>query len=306
MERSGGENAYAALAKLAAGSPPGANGLVALPYFSGERTPIHDPLASGLIAGLTLGHTRADVYRAFDAEADSPLFLKTHDAWRRTVTGGEVFPADATRLAVLIVRNPLAVAPSFAHHYSMSIDDAIERMADSGMALAGQVSHVVRQLPQPMGTWSQHAQSWLDQPDIPVLVVSYEDLRANPDATFSRVLEACGLPVDAAAIRDALERTSFERLQNAEAAEGFRERLPGAPTFFRRGRAEGWRDELTDEQVARILADHGPMMERLGYSPDMAETWSTPHLTQLDVSMDTASVKTGSNADGTQLSTGLR
>jgi xylulokinase len=49
---------------LAAASRPGANGLVALPYFYGERTPINDPQARGLIAGLTLAHTRADVYRA--------------------------------------------------------------------------------------------------------------------------------------------------------------------------------------------------------------------------------------------------
>ncbi len=63
-ERAGGENAYAALARLADGSPPGARGLIVLPYFSGERTPLHDPAARGLIMGLTLRHTRADVYRA--------------------------------------------------------------------------------------------------------------------------------------------------------------------------------------------------------------------------------------------------
>ena len=57
----------AAMAELAAegrASPPGACGLVLLPYFSGERTPIHDPHAKGAILGLTLAHTRADVYRA--------------------------------------------------------------------------------------------------------------------------------------------------------------------------------------------------------------------------------------------------
>jgi xylulokinase len=63
-ERSGGASAYAALADIASGSPPGARGLVALPYFSGERTPVNDPEASGAIFGLTLGHGRADVYRA--------------------------------------------------------------------------------------------------------------------------------------------------------------------------------------------------------------------------------------------------
>jgi xylulokinase len=54
----------ATLAAEAELSPPGARGLVFLPYFSGERTPIHDPHAKGVLFGLNLAHTRADIYRA--------------------------------------------------------------------------------------------------------------------------------------------------------------------------------------------------------------------------------------------------
>ena len=43
---------------------PGANGLIVLPYFMGERTPIWDEKASGVLFGLTLAHTRAHIYRA--------------------------------------------------------------------------------------------------------------------------------------------------------------------------------------------------------------------------------------------------
>jgi xylulokinase len=45
-------------------SPKGAKGLLCLPYFSGERTPIHDPHARGVFFGLNLTHTRADMFRA--------------------------------------------------------------------------------------------------------------------------------------------------------------------------------------------------------------------------------------------------
>ena len=48
----------------AAGVPAGAHGLVVLPYFAGERTPIFDADARGVILGLTLGHTRGHLYRA--------------------------------------------------------------------------------------------------------------------------------------------------------------------------------------------------------------------------------------------------
>jgi xylulokinase len=63
-EMSGGKNAYAALADEAAASPGGSNGLLMLPYLSGERTPIFDPNARGVLAGLALHHTRADIYRS--------------------------------------------------------------------------------------------------------------------------------------------------------------------------------------------------------------------------------------------------
>jgi xylulokinase len=55
---------YPDLDAAAAPITPGADGLVLLPYFLGEKTPIHDPLARGVLFGLTLSHTRAHVYRA--------------------------------------------------------------------------------------------------------------------------------------------------------------------------------------------------------------------------------------------------
>ena len=58
------ESAFATLASEAATSPPGAKGLIILPHFSGERTPIHDPQAKGVIFGLNLTHDRGDLYRA--------------------------------------------------------------------------------------------------------------------------------------------------------------------------------------------------------------------------------------------------
>jgi xylulokinase len=55
---------YASLLAEAEAAGPGAHGLLMLPYFAGERTPLMDPDARGVIAGLTLNHTRGDLYRA--------------------------------------------------------------------------------------------------------------------------------------------------------------------------------------------------------------------------------------------------
>ncbi|MEX1172321.1 MAG: FGGY-family carbohydrate kinase [Chloroflexota bacterium] len=48
----------------AAATPPGADGLVFLPYLAGERSPIWDPGATGVLAGLTLAHGRGHITRA--------------------------------------------------------------------------------------------------------------------------------------------------------------------------------------------------------------------------------------------------
>lgn len=52
------------LVELAASAPAGSRGLLLLPYFAGERTPIFDPDARGILAGLTTSHGQAEVYRA--------------------------------------------------------------------------------------------------------------------------------------------------------------------------------------------------------------------------------------------------
>ena len=55
---------FETLVEEAAGVPAGSDGLVVLPYFAGERTPLFDPDARGLMLGLTLSHGRGHLYRA--------------------------------------------------------------------------------------------------------------------------------------------------------------------------------------------------------------------------------------------------
>ncbi len=63
-ELDGDEGRYARLDAEAEVTPPGADGLVILPYFLGEKTPIFDAEARGMISGLTLGHGRGHLFRA--------------------------------------------------------------------------------------------------------------------------------------------------------------------------------------------------------------------------------------------------
>jgi hypothetical protein len=47
-------------------------------------------------------------------------------------------------------------------------------------------------------------------------------------------------------------------------------------SFFRRGEAGAWRDELTPDQAARIAAAHGAVMRRLGYDITLAPLKAPP------------------------------
>jgi xylulokinase len=55
---------FDALVREAEGAPAGSEGLLFLPYLSGERTPYPDPLARGSFVGLTVRHRRAHLTRA--------------------------------------------------------------------------------------------------------------------------------------------------------------------------------------------------------------------------------------------------
>ncbi len=58
------ETAFGTLAPRPPPRRPAPTGLLVLPYFTGERTPIHDARAKGTFFGLNLTHTRGDMFRA--------------------------------------------------------------------------------------------------------------------------------------------------------------------------------------------------------------------------------------------------
>ncbi len=63
-EAAGGPDAYDALTGLASEAPAGSEGLLFLPYLSGERTPHPDPNARGSFVGLSLRHGKPHLTRA--------------------------------------------------------------------------------------------------------------------------------------------------------------------------------------------------------------------------------------------------
>ncbi|MHC9292894.1 FGGY-family carbohydrate kinase [Mycobacterium sp. LTG2003] len=74
--------------------PPGSEGLLVLPYLAGERTPVFDPQARGVVAGLTLRHGRGHLFRAayegisFGIRQILERFDDAHTGARTVAVGG--------------------------------------------------------------------------------------------------------------------------------------------------------------------------------------------------------------------------
>lgn len=197
-------------------------------------------------------------------QASAPLLRKVHDAWQITPAAEPLFPVDLTLGAVYIMRDPRDVAVSLAHHMNQTVDQSITLMNNPLSVMEIARWRMPSQLPQFLGSWSQHVESWLDAP-VKVLPVTYEAMLAEPTTTFGKIARFLGFEATSGALEPAIKAVNFERLRASEEANGFVEKQPEADCFFRRGIAGGWRDSLSSAQIARIEADHGPMMRRLDY-----------------------------------------
>jgi aryl sulfotransferase len=223
-------------------------------------------LDSGLISDDDIDRLRPRVYERIAAEATEQHWIKVHDAYTLTPDGEPILGRRAARAAVYLVRDPRDVAISLAYHNGTTIDDAIKFMNNADGALSGWRKGMARQLRQKLHGWSGHVTSWLDQTDVPVHTLRYEDLVADPVACFSVALRFAERPATEAEIERAIRNAEFTKLQRQESEKGFAEgNVSRTAPFFRSGRAGGWRDKLTAEQIARIEEINAPMMQRLGY-----------------------------------------
>lgn len=207
---------------------------------------------------------RPEVYR-WSLRDDAIAYHKIHDAYTTTLNGEPLVGREATLGSLYILRNPLDVAPSYANHNHSSIDDAIARMSEPDHALCKSRKGLPNQVRQQLLTWSEHVLSWVDAPDLNCRVIRYEDMLEDPVSAFTRAARFLQLPHDPARIAKAIRFSDFKVLSRQEEENGFREKAPKTERFFRQGKSGDWRDKLTPEQIARIVAGHGKVMRRFGY-----------------------------------------
>ena len=221
-------------------------------------------LDAGIVGNEIIEELRREVYAQAAARCSEQRWIKVHDAYTLTPSNRPMFGIAGTSV-VYLVRDPRDVAVSLAHHQGTTIDQSIRLLNDPRGALCDSRCGLAPQLPQKLLGWSGHVASWLDQTDLPVIVLRYEDSRADPVKSFSAALEFARRIATPEEIARAVRYADFAELQRQEYEKGFAERLSRTAPFFRSGRVGAWREALSAEQIRCIEDAHAATMRRLGY-----------------------------------------
>lgn len=189
-------------------------------------------------------------------------FVKTH-CINRSVNGNELMPIRFSKCAIYVVRNPLDAVVSYASHFQVEVDEAIDRFAHSSHVINGSNNSTI----QFLGSWSEHVERWIKNKRFPVLTLRYEDLLLNTSTAFQNVIEFLNIPLEPQKLEKAIAYSSFDSLQEQEKKCGFIEQEHSNELFFRRGAKDQWKNALTKQQVQRIYQTHGAIMKKLDYLP---------------------------------------
>ena len=217
---------------------------------------------------------RAQLFKQRAARFSGSAPTKLHDQCVRSTEGELLYPPEAVAGVIHIVRCPLDVAPSLAHHLQTTVTCAVDIMNDSTNKFCSDPreidgSSISPNFPQVTGSWSDHVVSWLEEPRYRCLLVRYEDLLADTLGQLQRILEFIDIPWDAERGRRAVRDCSFKTLQREERTQGFKERPSNCPAFFRQGKAGDGQTALGPELARRLCLHHQEVMRRLGYEREV-------------------------------------
>ncbi len=205
---------------------------------------------------------RPEVDALIARTSQGSIICKTHNALIRS-HGYPTINLEVTSGAIYVVRNPLDVSSSFADFLGVDLDTAITFMATAGLETQRDPS--LNNVDLALGSWSQHVRSWTGAPNKRLHVIRYEDMHMHPTRTLGRLARFLGVKPSRQRLLRALRHSSFQVMQRQEQTLGFKERSPFQQRFFRRGVANGWKEELTDAQAERICEAHHEQMKRFGY-----------------------------------------
>jgi len=215
-----------------------------------------------------------------DEGYDTFRFVKTH------LQPHELEPSDPSIPAIYLVRDGRDAVVSIAHHRSdlvMPGSDYMNNLKEAIVAAEGSF----------FGGWSENVKSWINRAQ---LIIKYEDLIADPKATFERVEALIPLPPP-----NWDNLPTFEQMKAGKPKYGGTSKLVDpkfdkeefAGKFFRKGRKGSWKTEMPPDIQDLFWNYHGSMLETMGYDTIEGSIGQTPlldfkamQLLGMDVSID--------------------
>ena len=197
-------------------------------------------------------------------------FVKTHSSLAR-INECNFTDFNNSLGAIYMVRDPRNVVTSFAHHYNLSIGQAVSVMIDPKRWLV-KTDLVYKTF---MSSWSINYNSWKQMKN-KVLFVKYEDLLNRKKTTLIKIfkfLDELGfknLKLDMAKLNKVIESSDFSTMQKLEKNEDFKEGVIDQETgkrktFFRLGPKNDWKQILDNKYREKIEIVFKKEMTELGY-----------------------------------------
>ena len=200
--------------------------------------------------------------------------LKTHNSLL-ALNGKNFTKPEYTLGIIYVVRDPRNVITSLGHHFSENIKGAYKFMNTREMLITqsewGGDNFGIATV---IGSWSEHYKSWKNLNFAPMITIRYEDLLADTENTFIKIIEFLSkitdIKMDKKKIINSINSCSFENLSKKEDTEGFNEQAKSKKDknklkFFYLGKKNNW-ENLLDQNIEKSLRESfGKEMKELNY-----------------------------------------
>ena len=203
-------------------------------------------------------------------------FLKTHNS---LITAfGNDFTSPKYSLGVIyIIRDPRNVITSVKNHNDFeTYDKALEFMQNENTIISDYKylnNHAKTNI---INSWRINYQSWLSNNRYRRMMIKYEDLIKNPKQTlrdlivFVNTICRFNNGIDVKKLENAIQSTTFEKLQNLEDTGKFSESVYSDKNekkikFFYLGPKNNWKDRLNKDLIKKMNTYYKKDLERLGY-----------------------------------------
>tara|TARA_B100000242_G_C43028658_1_gene479124 strand:+ start:153 stop:1028 length:876 start_codon:yes stop_codon:yes gene_type:complete len=194
--------------------------------------------------------------------SDNFSFHKVHDAFCLK-NGKQLVCSEKCSGAIYIIRHPFDIVISLSNFFKWNIEKSIHFILDNNAYLASSSKRISSQVPQFLGNWSYHVNSWTNQNKIPLLLIKYENLHNYPITTFTEITKFLGIRDDQKLIKKAVESSSFKNLKSKEIKEeGFYESPKNSISFFYKGKIGLGEEKLTQNQQELLLKGFDDMLKK--------------------------------------------